>query len=165
MTELFETIERAIPGFENYTINCWGRVKNISTGKLLKPCVDGRGYYKVDLYKNGKKKSKKVHRLLGEIFLKCEKHQQIDHKNGNRTDNHMNNLRICSRQENNRNRKNVKGVYHEKKGNNEYWRAQIKYNGKNYGKYFEYTTEGKHLAYRWRINREIELFKEFANRV
>ena len=45
---------KSINGYENYEISDHGNVKNIKTNKMLKPRNDGNGYYKVNLYNNGK---------------------------------------------------------------------------------------------------------------
>ena len=50
--------------FENYSISNFGNVKNNKTGKILKPGINNRGYYHIDLYKNGKRFTKKIHKLV-----------------------------------------------------------------------------------------------------
>ena len=79
----------------------------------------------------------KVHKLVANAFIDNTKNKTIvDHKNNNKLDNNINNLRWCTSQENNRNRSisnrntsNIKGVFFDKKYNK--WRAQITIDGTN----------------------------------
>ena len=60
---------KIIKDFDNYEISNFGNVKNINTGRILKPGNDGRGYFFVKLYKDGKKFNKKIHKLVANAFL------------------------------------------------------------------------------------------------
>ena len=68
-------------------------------GKVIKTIVDGLGYCRVSLCKNGKVKTHKIHRLVAESFLSGEGH--INHKDGNKLNNHVSNLEYCTSKENN----------------------------------------------------------------
>jgi len=46
-----------------------GRVYYDKKGRILKQSKTTTGYWKVELYKNRKKKSKKVHRLVAKSFI------------------------------------------------------------------------------------------------
>jgi hypothetical protein len=77
-------------------------------------------------------KVKKYHRHLMEEKLgrKLEKHELVDHIDGDRRNNSIENLRVCSHAENLRNQvrtKTTKGVYLQKSGK---WRAKIHLNKK-----------------------------------
>ena len=86
--------------YENiYQISNKGNVRNIRTNKMLKPCVNSDGYYTVLLSKDGKSKSFKVHRLVATHFLK-EVKIQVNHKNGIKTDNNVDNLEFVTMHEN-----------------------------------------------------------------
>ena len=50
---------KIIKDFPNYEVSNFGYVKNIKTGKILKPGIDGHGYYYVILCKDGKTYTKK----------------------------------------------------------------------------------------------------------
>ncbi len=50
---------KSIDEYENYEISDHGNVKNIKTNRMLKLCVDNRGYNRVNLYNNGKKQYKR----------------------------------------------------------------------------------------------------------
>jgi hypothetical protein len=125
-----------IEGYENYSININGEVRNDTSEKLLKCCLDSGGYYRVVLYKNDIATTYKIHRLVGKYFIENpNNHPCIDHKNGNRTDNTIDNLRWCNYSQNGRNMKKrentssqFKGVYFHKQTNK--WMARCSLNGK-----------------------------------
>lgn len=72
--------------YEGFEVSNWGRIMSLNyrrTGRaeLLKPFDDGCGYLKVELSKNGKSKTCKVHRLVAEVFLENPKGKPcINHK-------------------------------------------------------------------------------------
>jgi hypothetical protein len=88
-------------------------------------CIDYYGYKFIRIYD----KKIKIHRIIGYLFLGLDiynKEQVIDHINGIRNDNRLENLRIVSQQQNMWNMKNIKGyVKHQNK-----FRAQIRLNKK-----------------------------------
>ena len=124
-----------ITGFEDiYKIYPNGEVESYKWGKrrILKHCIDGRGYKKVNLSKNGKPKSFLIHRLLAIYFIdNPNNYSEIDHIDINPLNNSLDNLRWVSRSINNRNKKNqgeyLKGV--SKKGKK--FKSEIWINGKN----------------------------------
>ena len=84
-----------IKGFENYTISDNGVVVNTKTQLEKKPTSNfaGRGYLYVDLYNNGKKSRKYIHRLVAETFIpNIENKPYINHKDGNPRNNNYTNL-------------------------------------------------------------------------
>lgn len=101
-------IWRDIKDYEGlYQISNFGRVKSlprngtISTERILKPLLTGRGYYKVTLSKHNKAKYPSIHRLVAEAFiLNPDNLPQINHKDGNKTNNKVGNLEWCTSLEN-----------------------------------------------------------------
>lgn len=69
--------------------------------KILKERITKEGYNRVALSKCGKPTNKLVHRLVMEAFDK-KSSQLVNHKNGIKTDNHLDNLEYCTYQENSR---------------------------------------------------------------
>lgn len=70
------------------------------------------GYLNVDLYDQGKTKHFKVHRLIWMYVYGCWPKGEIDHVNGNRSDNRLCNLRDVTRSQNSQNKK----IYATKSG-------------------------------------------------
>jgi hypothetical protein len=69
-------------------------------GKFLKPFNKGR-YSMVILAKNKLNKSKSIHRLVAETYIPNPKElPQVNHKNGNRLDNRIENLEWCTAKQN-----------------------------------------------------------------
>lgn len=100
---------------ENYSVNVYGEIKNNTTGKIKKPILNKKnGYYYVDLYKNNKRTKYPIYRLVAENFIpNPENKPVVDHKDGNRQNNSINNLRWATYSENN-SRFNTIGVRSQK---------------------------------------------------
>ena len=88
---------------KNYSINEHGEIKNNATGKIKKPTLNkNNGYYCVDLYENNKRKKYTIHRLVAENFIPNPLNKPtVDHKDGDRTNNCISNLRWATYSENN----------------------------------------------------------------
>jgi len=71
------------------------REKNIYIGK------NNNGYAIVILRKNGKKLRKSIHRLVAEAFIPQQENKNIvNHIDGNKNNNNVNNLEWCNKREN-----------------------------------------------------------------
>lgn len=88
---------------DHYSINEQGEVRNDLTGKIKKPFVNLKnGYLTVDLYRHNKSQKVTVHRLLAEAFIpNPENKPTVDHKDGNRQNNSLDNLRWATYSEQN----------------------------------------------------------------
>ena len=85
-----------------YQVSDMGRVRNIRTGRILKPGIDRYGYLLVVLYKNGKAKTKNVHRLVAQTFIpNTDRLPCVNHKDENKLNNRVENLEWCTHQYNN----------------------------------------------------------------
>ena len=106
---------RAIDGYLNYEVSSHGRVRNNNTGTIFKQRLDNLGYDRVDLYKNGKATTIRIHRLVCEAFNENENNYNIvDHIDRNRTNNFYENLRWVTQETNTKNSSmrtnNISGV-------------------------------------------------------
>ena len=76
--------------------------KRVVKGRILKRTLSNVGYYVVNLWKNNKREQMLVHRLVAETFLSnFENHPYINHIDGNKLNNNVNNLEWCTPAENN----------------------------------------------------------------
>ena len=92
---------RPINDYNNYSISNFGLVRNDDTGLILKPYKNSCGYLQVGLSKNKVVKKIKVHRLIGIHFLPNWNNKEcIDHRNRDKLDNRIINLRWATRSEN-----------------------------------------------------------------
>ena len=128
---------KQIDGYDNYSVSINGEVRNDKTERILKPGKDTSGYYIVKLCKSGIQKNHKVHRLISLAFIPLEEGCDfVDHLDTIRTNNSLENLRWCTRQENNQNQSirkdntsGYKGVTFDRARNK--WSAYIKIDGKD----------------------------------
>ena len=91
-----------IYGYESiYKISNFGTIIRTSNNKCIKSFITEKGYVKIRLHKNGKCSKFLVHRLLMIAFVDkpINKHD-VNHMNGIKTDNRLDNLEWCTRQEN-----------------------------------------------------------------
>ncbi len=98
MTEEFIPVK----GFETkYMISKTGKVYSLWTKKLMHPETDKDGYLRISVVLNGKKKHKSIHQLVAMTFIDNPNNlPQVNHRNGNRQDNRVENLEWCTNHEN-----------------------------------------------------------------
>lgn len=102
-----------IKGYEGlYQVSNYGRVKSLKfwsnihkkfydREKILKQCLDKKGYCIVGLHKDQKNTLKKVHRLVAEAFIpNPENKSEVNHKWGIKTDNRVSELEWSTTSEN-----------------------------------------------------------------
>lgn len=112
LTNIDDEVFFPIKGYEGiYEINKKGEVKslfrktphkyNTSTPERILSKRIIMGYYCVAISKEGNTKYKKLHRLLAETFIfNPDNKEQVNHIDGNKLNNDINNLEWVTRQEN-----------------------------------------------------------------
>lgn len=126
-----EEIWCPIAGYPMYIVSNFGNIYSNKTDKVLKPSKDKWGYLHINLYNHGVK-NHTVHRLVATFLGEGE----VDHIDRDKTNNHVSNLRLCSRSENQRNCAKFKncssrfrGVNFQKSKNK--WMTRCCLNGKS----------------------------------
>lgn len=85
---------------ENYQISNLGIIKNKITGKCLS-YFKRNGYYYVSLWKNGKQRKYRVHRLVAKTFIPNPyNYEVVNHIDENKLNNNVDNLEWCSQKDN-----------------------------------------------------------------
>ena len=162
MAEVFVNID----GFPKYQVSNFGKVKNITTDRILKGSKNNKGYFFVTLSNCEDTSHKLIHRLVANAFLENPEDKKcVDHQDRDRTNNNVNNLRFATYTENNQ---NVSIRYNNKSGvigvsfntKDKKWRATICVNGNDI--YLGSFTE-KDDAIRARQEAEILHFGEFRS--
>ena len=99
MTEV-ETFVK-IEGFDNYEVSNLGKVRNIKSGRVLKPRLDKDGYLTHCLYGHDKRKFLFLHRIIATAFIdNPEGKPCVNHIDENKLNNDLSNLEWCSVREN-----------------------------------------------------------------
>ena len=123
-----EIWERCI-GFENsYEISTLGNVRSVDRfvegrrglikGKNITKRKNKRGYYEIRVGINGKYEDRIVHRLVAKTFIpNLENKPQVNHINGNKLDNRIENLEWNTNSENQKHAYKI-GTQPNKKGSN-----------------------------------------------
>ena len=105
-----------VTGYEGlYQVSNTGKIKTLQKQvgrkeieKILKPSIIWTGYLRIGLRKNGKTKNTYIHRIVAQEFIANPEHKPIiNHKNGNRQDNRVENLEWCIFGENSRASKKI----------------------------------------------------------
>ena len=105
-------IWKDVAGFEGlYQVSDKGNVYSVGQkrvqgrkrgGRMLKPGHTSRGYLQVNLHKNGKRKTRTVHRLVAETFLPNPNGlSQVNHRDEDKDNNNVENLEWCTSEYNN----------------------------------------------------------------
>lgn len=95
-----------IRGYEgDYQESTFGRTKSFKckTPKIIVPMITNKGYLQVNLFKNSVRKHCFVHILVGQTFIpNPENKPEINHFDGNRLNNFVDNLKWATDAENKR---------------------------------------------------------------
>lgn len=95
-------IWKEISGFKGkYEASSCGTIRNTETKNILSGSLTESGYLRVCLKLDGKWKCYKVHRIIAETFVSNPYNKrEINHKNGIKTDNRIENLEWVNHDEN-----------------------------------------------------------------
>lgn len=89
------------PIYSNIEASICGRIRNKTTGTVLKPEINERGYLRIATRIDGKRKNLKVHRLVAETYIEnMYNYPDVDHLSRDKQDNSVGNLEWVSRKEN-----------------------------------------------------------------
>ena len=109
---------KSIEGFDNYEVSNFGQVRSLDRqewlhnrhenpylrkrkGKILSQHMSNVGYMQVALYINGKMYAPLVHRLVAKAFIDNPNNfPEVNHEDGNKLNNSIENLNWCTRTEN-----------------------------------------------------------------
>lgn len=104
-------IWKELNGHQDYMVSSYGRIKRIDTGKIYTGTINNKGYIRFDLSENGKRFVVFGHRAVAEAFLPPDNSRSlVNHKDGNKTNNHCENLEWCTSKENSRHAFDVLGI-------------------------------------------------------
>lgn len=94
-----KTILKTIKDFPEYKISNVGYI--VRNCKLRKLHINKDGYYTIDLWNKGKSKLLRVNRLVAQAFIPNPLNLPVvNHKDGNKLNNNVNNLEWCTIQQN-----------------------------------------------------------------
>ncbi len=88
-----KTYVRKLQDYKNYYVTNDGKIYSKSHNVFMSQRKDGNGYMLITLYQNATSKDELVHRLVAKTFIpNPEESPYVNHKNGNKSDNRVDNL-------------------------------------------------------------------------
>jgi YesN/AraC family two-component response regulator len=101
MEEVWKSLSGIVECGDNYEVSNLGNVRNIITERIKRDFVKPNGYHAITLYLNKANKKYHVHRLVALAFIpNTENKTEVNHINGNKSDNSISNLEWSTRLEN-----------------------------------------------------------------
>jgi hypothetical protein len=97
-----KVIWKSIEGFDKYEVSNTGNIRNIESGKILKNSLSpSKGYFRVNLMRDGKRHTFEVHLLVAGAFLgPTPQGRYIDHRDDTKTNNYDSNLQFLTNRQN-----------------------------------------------------------------
>ena len=169
---IFEEIQYYnIPDWENYYISKCGKILSTKykTPRVLKFFTNKKDGYKiVVLCSNGKTKGMLVHRLVTKAFLQdYTEDLHVDHKDNDKTNNNLTNLRMVTVSDNSRNCLKFSGVckiFVKRDGTCRYCTSWYDDIGKRHHKSFSVNKYGEELAKQKATELRQEMVTKYYNR-
>lgn len=130
MDEQIKEEWKEIPRFPDYAVSSVGRIMRLTyayrsrtyPGKIIKAHPNRAGYVKVTLCRKKKHYQRDVHRIVTETFLgPCPEGHEVNHKNGNKSDNAVANLEYLTRSQNHKHAY-ATGLMHR---GSKHWKAKL----------------------------------------
>lgn len=92
---------KKIKGYNDYLIDKNGNIFNIKLNRFIVQNISHKGYHRVNLNKNKYKRQYQLHRLVALIFIpNLENKPQVNHIDGNKSNNNVSNLEWVTGSEN-----------------------------------------------------------------
>jgi len=86
---------------DKYLVGSSGEILNSKTGRFLKIAKDKKGYLFIQLSINGFVETKRIHRLVYELYVgEIPDSLEVNHIDGNKQNNHYENLELVTHHEN-----------------------------------------------------------------
>lgn len=90
---------KRISDLKEFEISNSGMIRNALTKKLIPHCQTKNGYLKTNIFHQGKRYSKLIHRIVIREFL-FDSTMQVNHIDGNKHNNNLSNLEYVTQSEN-----------------------------------------------------------------
>lgn len=101
MQEKWKSLKSVVKHGDKYAVSTLGRVKNVNTGRILKPYTLPSGYRQVTLCSSSQRKNYTVHRLVALAFIpNPDNKREVNHKDTDKQNNCISNLEWNTSSEN-----------------------------------------------------------------
>jgi hypothetical protein len=92
---------KPITGWEDlYAVSSLGRFKNTKTGRMRKTQAGTAGYCQIVLTRNRKQTCLMAHRVVAQEFIGFSDKPEVNHKDGDKSNNHVSNLEWVTSKQN-----------------------------------------------------------------
>jgi hypothetical protein len=125
--------DKTVPYNRNYKVFENGVVLNTRTGYATDGNITGTtNYPKISIYVEGKTKVIEVHKLVANAFKKgnwkINRHKEVNHKDGDKTNNNVSNIELVTRKQNIRHAIDVLGKRFGRVTNDEVYEIRTRFN-------------------------------------